>query len=161
MTATLAPGTAAPDFELPDQHEQTARLTDFAGKWLVLYFYPKDDTPGCTVEARDFSCAADGFSALGAVVVGVSPDPPSRHQRFIAKHELCIRLLSDPEHRVLLAYGAWGEKKRYGRVYDGVIRSTLLIDPAGTIVRVWSNVRVKGHVDEVLSELTARAGTGH
>ncbi len=147
------PGEMAPDFCLPSDEDREVCLHDLRGKWVVLYFYPKDNTSGCTREAVDFSQALEEFDKLGAVILGVSPDSVQSHRRFREKHNLRVTLLSDPEHRVLEAYGAWGLKKRYGREYYGVIRSTFLIDPEGRIVRVWPNVRVKGHVEDVLSTL--------
>ncbi len=143
----------AEDFELLDKDENRVRLSDYKGKWVVLYFYPKDNTPGCTTEAKDFTAYAKEFSKLGAEIIGISPDSPKRHQNFVQKHNLSITLLSDPEHRVLKLYNAWGKKKMYGKEREGVIRTTLLIDPEGNIVRRWDKVKVKGHVEEVLKTL--------
>ncbi len=152
MTPELKAGDKAPAFSL----ETTAgpkRLKDFAGGHLVLYFYPKDDTPGCTQEALDFTARAEAFAKAGAVVLGVSRDPLSKHEKFAAKHSLNVLLGSDVDGDVSEAYGTWQEKSMYGRTYMGMLRRTFLIGPTGRIVRVWPKVRVKGHADEVLSEL--------
>ncbi|WP_025209512.1 peroxiredoxin [Hippea sp. KM1] len=141
------------DFCLPDHENNQHCLEDFKGNWIVLYFYPKDNTSGCTREAVEFSQKKEEFERLGAVIIGISKDSPKSHARFIEKHNLSILLLSDEEHRVLEAYGAWGKKKNYGKEYYGTIRSTFLIDPDLNIVKEWKNVRVNGHVDKVLQEL--------
>ncbi len=146
-------GEPAPPFSLPDQNGEVVSLADFAGKWVVLYFYPKDDTPGCTTEACQFSEGIEAFSGLDAVVLGVSPDTPASHQKFIAKYDLKVTLLSDPQHEVLRAYGAWGEKKMYGKTVQGVTRSTVLIDPQGRIAHHWPNVKADGHADAVRAKL--------
>ncbi|MCA9521810.1 MAG: peroxiredoxin [Myxococcales bacterium] len=150
---TLQIGNAAPRFELLDHAGEGVSLDDYTGRWLVLYFYPKDDTPGCTTEAIDFTAALSSFAELGAEILGVSPDSPEKHQTFIAKHALGVRLACDPEHGMLSAYGAWGTKKNYGKEYQGVIRSTVLIDPTGHVAHHWRSVKVKGHVDAVLEKL--------
>jgi peroxiredoxin Q/BCP len=124
-------------------------LSDQKGKWVVLYFYPKDNTSGCTVEALDFTARINEFNKLNTVIFGVGPDSCKSHQNFTSKHELKVNLLSDPEHKVLKAYGAWGKKKNYGREYMGVIRSTVLIDPEGKIAEVWPKVNVKDHAEQV------------
>ena len=147
-------GEDAPDFCLPDYRGEEHCLRDYRGKWVVLYFYPKDNTSGCTREAKDFSQKKEEFEKLGAVIIGISKDSPKSHARFIEKHNLKILLLSDENHEVIEKYGAWGKKKSYGREYFGTVRSTFLISPEGKIVHVWRNVRVKGHVDEVLKKLT-------
>ncbi len=149
----ISEGIKAPDFALPDQEGRTHRLSDYAGRWVVLYFYPKDNTPGCSQEARDFNALLDRFGALGAVVLDVSKDPVESHHRFAGKLGLRFPLLADPETEVIRAYGAWGEKKLYGKEYEGTTRSTVLIDPEGRVARVWPKVRVKGHAEEVLAEL--------
>ncbi len=149
---------SAPDFCLPDHKGTKHCLSDFRGKWVVLYFYPKDNTSGCTKEAREFTAMKGEFEKLNAVIIGVSKDSPKSHEKFISKHNLNILLLSDEEHQVLEKYGAWGKKKNYGREYFGTIRSTFLIDPEGKIVKVWKNVRVKGHVEEVLKTLKEVVG---
>ena len=156
-------GEKAPAFALSNQDDRTVRLSEFAGQWVVLYFYPKDDTPGCTKEACEFSAGMDGFAGLDAVVLGCSPDDPARHRAFIEKHALKVTLLSDPERTVMQAYGAWGEKKLYGRTTVGVIRSTVLIDAAGTVAHHWRAVRAAGHAEKVrekLRTLREAAATG-
>jgi thioredoxin-dependent peroxiredoxin len=149
----IAPGTPAPPFELADQNGKIVSLKDYAGKWLVFYFYPKDSTPGCTIEANDFTRLAKDFKASGAEVVGVSPDNEKSHCRFIEKQGLTITLLSDPEHKVIEAYGAWQLKKFMGRENMGVVRSTWLINPEGKVAYTWSPVKVKDHAQEVLDKL--------
>jgi peroxiredoxin Q/BCP len=146
-------GDPAPDVCLPNQDGEEVCLKDYKGKWVVLYFYPKDNTSGCTLEAKDFTYSAKAFEEFGAVVLGVSPDSTNSHQKFITKHNLGINLLSDQEHKTLENYGAWGKKKMYGREFFGVVRSTYLINPEGKIEHVWPKVKVKGHVDEVLAKL--------
>ena len=150
-------GHQAPDFLLMNGDEKWVKLEDFRGKWLVLYFYPKDNTPGCTTEALDFTALKKDFEKAGAVIVGVSPDSCKRHRNFIEKKELAIKLLCDPEHRALEAYGVWQLKKNYGREYMGVVRTTFLIDPDGKIARVWPRVRVKNHAQAVLDTLRETA----
>jgi len=157
--AELVEGVEAPDFCLPSDEGREVCLRDFRGRWVVLYFYPKDNTSGCTREALDFTSRLNDFLSLGAVVIGVSPDPVESHRRFREKHGLRVILLSDVERRVLEKYGVLGIKKRFGKEYLGVIRSTFLIDPEGRIRRVWRNVRVAGHVDEVLEELRRLQGS--
>jgi peroxiredoxin Q/BCP len=149
----LKVGDAAPAFDLVGDDGARHTLASLRGKRVVLYFYPKDDTPGCTVEAKDFSAALAQFRALGAEVLGVSRDTTKRHQGFCQKHGLTVRLLSDEDAAVHQAYGAWGEKKLYGRVSEGCIRSTFLIDAAGVVRAVWSPVRVPRHVAAVLDAL--------
>ena len=153
MTA-LEKGQQLPDFRLQDQNELWRDAAEFRGRWLVLYFYPKDNTPGCTTEAKDFSCLIQDFAQRQAQVLGVSPDKAASHQRFIAKQELNLTLLSDPKHQLLQACGAWGPKKFMGREYDGVIRSTFLVDPQGVIRAAWTKVRVKDHATQVLKTLS-------
>lgn len=144
-------GAKAPAFNLKDQDGKTVKLSDFAGKQVVLYFYPKDMTPGCTTEACDFRDNNAKLQKAGAVVLGVSPDSEKSHQKFIAKHELTFPLLVDADHAVAEKYGAWGEKSLYGRKFMGIIRSTFLIGPDGKVKKVWPKVKVAGHVDEVLA----------
>jgi len=143
-------GKEAPDFCLPDYKGKEHCLNEFRGKWVVLYFYPKDNTSGCTREAKEFTEKKEEFEKMNAVIIGISKDSEKSHERFIEKHDLNILLLSDTEHEVMDLYEVWGKKKNYGREYFGTIRSTFLIDPEGRIVKKWKNVRVKGHVDEVL-----------
>lgn len=147
-------GSKAPDFQLEDHSGRTVSLSQLAGKNVVLYFYPKDDTPGCTVEACNFRDEHSALEKAGAVVLGVSPDDAKRHQKFIAKYNLPFPLLVDPDHKVAEAYGAWGEKSNYGRKFMGIIRSTFLIDAQGKVKHVWPKVKVNGHVNEVLAALT-------
>jgi len=141
------------DFCLPNQDGVEICLRDLKGKWTVLYFYPKDNTPGCTTEAKEFSELLDEFEKLGAVVIGISPDNPKKHCNFIEKHSLEITLLSDEEKKVLKAFGAWGKKKMYGKEYEGVIRSTFIINPQGKIVKEYKKVKAKGHAAKVLEDL--------
>ena len=143
----------APEFCLPNQDETEICLRDLSGKWVVLYFYPKDNTPGCATEACDFTNEFEEFEKLDAVILGVSPDSPKKHRNFIEKKDLKITLLSDEDKTVLKAYNAWGLKKNYGREYEGVIRSTFIINPDAKIVYEWRNVRVKNHVKKVKSKL--------
>ena len=149
----MKPGDEAIDFCLPDHEGKEHCLHDFRGKWVVLYFYPKDNTSGCTREAKEFTEMKDKFEKLNAVIIGVSKDSPKSHAKFIEKHGLKILLLSDENHEVLEKYGAWGKKKNYGKEYFGTIRSTFLIDPEGKIVHIWPKVRVNGHVENVLKKL--------
>jgi thioredoxin-dependent peroxiredoxin len=151
----LEPGDLAPDFALPDETGEIVRLSDFTGQRLVLYFYPADDTPGCTKEACQFSERSDAFADAGATVIGISPDGADKHRRFREKHGLTVRLLSDPAHEVMERYGAWGEKTLYGRKSLGVIRSTMLIGPDGRVERAWYQVRADGHAEKVLGSLKA------
>ncbi len=146
-------GQKAPEFCLPNSDEVEICLKDLRGKWVVLYFYPKDNTPGCTTEALDFTAHLEEFEKLGAIVIGISPDSCASHKRFIEKKELKVTLLCDTEKEVLKAYGAWGKKKMYGKEYEGVIRTTYLIDPEGNVAAVWPKVRVKGHIEAVLAKL--------
>src|ERR1041384_2826698 len=143
--AEIDAGAKAPAFSLPDQDGKTVRLADLKGRWVVLYFYPKDDTPGCTTEACDFTAGIEEFESMDADVLGVSPDGPASHRKFIEKHRLRVTLLSDPDHQVMEKYGAWGEKNMYGKISEGVIRTTLLIDPRGTVSHRWSRVKAAGH----------------
>jgi thioredoxin-dependent peroxiredoxin len=139
--ARLNPGDQAPEFQLPDQNGQMIRLGDFKGQKLLVYFYPKADTPGCTRQACSIRDAREQLSDLGLKVVGISPDQPARQQKFDAKYNLAFPLLADPDHRVAEAYGAWGEKTLYGKKSLGIIRSSFLIDAAGKIVAAWYGVK--------------------
>jgi len=136
-------GDQAPDFTLLNQDGKEVSLKDYAGKWLVLYFYPKDNTSGCTKEACDFTDELDNFASLNAAVLGISKDSIESHKKFIHKYNLGIDLLSDPDKTVHKAYGAWGIKKNYGREYEGTIRSTFIISPEGKIAALWRNVKVR------------------
>ena len=148
-------GDKAPAFTLARDGGGTVSLKDFAGKPLVLYFYPKDDTTGCTREAQDFSAALPQFRRAGAAVLGISKDTVKAHDKFVAKYELKLPLASDPEGTTIEAYGSWVEKTLYGRKYMGIDRSTFLIDGAGRIVRIGRKVRVAGHADDVLAAVKA------
>ncbi len=146
-------GDRAPEFCLPDTDNQETCLRDFAGMWVVLYFYPRDNTSGCTREALDFSAARDDLEHRNAVVLGVSADSVESHQNFVAKHDLKVTLLSDVERTVLARYGAWQLKKLYGKEFWGTVRSTVLIDLEGMIAYIWPKVRVNGHVEAVKQKL--------
>jgi len=152
MTQALEAGAKAPDFII----ETTAgrkQLASYQGKYLILYFYPKDDTPGCTNEAKDFSELSNQFELANAGILGVSRDSLAKHQKFVGKHDLKIELGSDEDGNVCESYGTWVEKNMYGRSYMGIARSTFLIDPKGRISRIWPKVRVKGHAQAVLESL--------
>jgi thioredoxin-dependent peroxiredoxin len=156
--ARLEAGDKAPAFTLPDQDEQRVALSSFKGAPVVVYFYPADDTPGCTKEACQFNDNLRAFDRSGVKVVGISPDGAAKHTRFREKYGLRFPLLSDPSHEVMEAYGAWGEKTMYGKKTTGTIRSTFLVDAKGVVRRAWYNVRADGHaakVLEALGELTA------
>src|SRR5262249_34918329 len=140
----LTVGAKPPAFTLPDQDDKPVKLSDYAGQWLVLYFYPNDDTPGCTTEACDFTNGLKDFEKLDATVVGCSTNKTESHRKFIAKYKLKVRLLSDPEHDMMAAYGAWGEKTLYGKKTIGVIRSTVLINPDGKVAYHWGHVKAAG-----------------
>lgn len=146
----LAEGMKAPEFSLPRDGGETVALSDFSGRKLVLFFYPKDDTSGCTAEAVAFTALEDKFKAAGAALLGMSPDSVKKHDKFIAKHELSVPLASDEEKTTLESYGVWVEKSMYGRKYMGVERSTFLIDANGNIEKIWRKVKVPGHADAVL-----------
>lgn len=154
---TIAEGDALPDLQLTLPDGGSIRLGSYTGAPFVLYFYPKDDTTGCTREAQAFSDHVEAFKRAGATVLGVSKDSPAKHRKFIAKYDLAVPLASDEEGRVIEAFGAWVEKSLYGRKYMGIDRSTFLFDAAGTLVRVWRKVKVPGHVDEVLEAVRALA----
>ncbi len=144
-------GAKAPAFKLPADDGSAVTLKSLAGKTVVLYFYPKDDTPGCTTEAIAFSALKKKFDAAGAVVLGVSKDTVEKHCKFRDKHGLTVRLLSDEDGKMLEAYGVWGEKSLYGRKFMGITRTTFLIDDKGVVRRVWPKVKVNGHAEEVLA----------
>lgn len=151
-------GQEAPDFELTSDSGQRVRLSQFRGSPVVLYFYPRDDTPGCTKQACGIRDSYDDFTERGAVVLGVSPDEESTHVKFKQRYGLPFTLLADPEHEVAEAYGVWGERKYMGRTYMGIERSTFLIDEDGRIEKVMRRVKPDTHVDQVLAALPARAG---
>lgn len=154
MSNTIpAEGDPAPAFTLRDAGGNDVSLSDFAGKPVIVYFYPAAMTPGCTTEACDFTAARPRFAGAGYTVIGISPDPPEKLARFTEKENLDVVLLSDPDRSVLQAYGAYGEKKNYGKTVMGVIRSTFAIDGAGTITHAWRNVKATGHVGRVLDNL--------
>ena len=142
-------GETAPDFTLTDRNGQEVKLSDYKDQWVVVYFYPKADTPGCTTQACDFTANFDEFRENNTTILGISNDPEAKIGKFIDKHDLKIILLSDPDHKVIEQYGAWVMKKMYGKEYMGTQRSTFLINPQGKIEEVWGKVKVKGHVEEV------------
>jgi len=151
----VSEGKPAPEFTLEDDAGETVSLSDFRGKPVVLYFYPKDDTPGCTAQACGIRDAYGEFEQAGAVVLGVSPDRVSKHVKFKEKYDLPFTLLADPEHEVAERYGVWGEKKYMGRLYVGVSRTTFVIAPDGTVAEVMENVKPDSHADDVLASLAA------
>jgi peroxiredoxin Q/BCP len=155
MSTNLKEGARAPDFCLTRDGGGTVSLKDFKGKKLALYFYPKADTPGCTIEAKDFSRLQPAFAKAGVAVVGVSADPVRKQDAFKAKHALATPLASDETHEMLDAYGVWAEKSMYGRKYMGINRTTVLIDGDGRIARLWPKVKIEGHADEVLAAAKA------
>ncbi len=156
----IEPGRAAPAFKLTDQTGQPHKLSNYRGKWVVLYFYPKDNTSGCTKQACGFRDTRDAFEARNAVVLGVSPDDEASHARFASKHGLTFTLLADPEKKACGAYGVWQEKSMYGRKYLGVVRTTYLIDPKGKVARRFDKVKVPGHAEAVLAALDELAASG-
>jgi peroxiredoxin Q/BCP len=155
LSARITEGDRAPAFKLPRDGGGTVSLAEFKGKPVVLYFYPKDDTPGCTLEAKDFTAEAAAFRKAGATVIGVSKDSVKRHDNFKAKYELDLILASDEAGKTLEDYGVWVEKMNYGRKYMGIERSTFLIDAKGVIAKAWRKVKVKGHAADVLASIQA------
>jgi thioredoxin-dependent peroxiredoxin len=151
--SVIAEGDKAPDFKLVDDQGQTVQLSKLKGRSVVVYFYPKDDTSGCTAEAKDFSCLADEFKAAGAEIIGISPDDVKSHVKFKAKYGLSHRLAADPEKEAAGAYNVWVEKSMYGKKYMGVERSTFLIGKNGKVAKAWHKVKVPGHAEEVLAAL--------
>lgn len=149
--SALAEGQKAPAFRLPRDGGNVVTLSDYIGQKLVLFFYPRADTPGCTREAIDFTRLKDAFTAAGTAVLGISADPLKAQEKFRDKHSLGIPLISDEQHEMLEAYGAWGEKSMYGKRFFGILRTTVLIAADGKVAKVWRNVRVDGHADEVLA----------
>jgi peroxiredoxin Q/BCP len=155
MATELTVGGKAPAFKLPRDGGGTVSLADFKGKALVLYFYPRADTPGCTRESIDFSKLKPQFAKAGADILGISADPVAAQDKFKAKHDLTVALGSDETHKMLEAYGAWGKKSMYGKSFMGIIRMTVLVGPDGRIARIWPKVRVDGHAAEVLAAVKA------
>jgi peroxiredoxin Q/BCP len=155
MGTPLAVGDKAPNFKLPKDDGSTVSLADFKGRKLVLYFYPRADTPGCTKESIDFSKQSAAFTKAGAEVIGVSADPVKAQEAFKKKHKLSVGLLSDETRTMLDAYGAWGKKSMYGKTFMGITRMTYLVGPDGRIVQIWPRVKVDGHVAEVLTAVKA------
>ncbi|WP_035799536.1 thioredoxin-dependent thiol peroxidase [Crocosphaera chwakensis] len=153
MSNLLEIGQNTPSFALNNQKGERIKLEDILGKWLVLYFYPKDNTPGCTTEAQDFTTLNPEFEKIGAKIIGISPDSEKSHYKFIDKYNLSIELLCDPDHKVAEAYGVWGLKKFMGKDYMGIIRSTFIINQQGNIAYIWRNIRVKNHAEKVLNKL--------
>jgi peroxiredoxin Q/BCP len=151
MSAKITAGDKAPAFKLPRDGGGEVTLAEFKGRKLVLYFYPKADTTGCTIEARDFTKLAPAFARAGTTILGVSADPVPKQDKFKQKHELSIALGSDESHDMLKAYGVWAKKSLYGRTYMGILRNTYLIGPDGKVARVWEKVKVAGHAEEVLA----------
>ena len=152
---TLKIGDKAPDFTMPAEGGKTVSLSDFSGRYLVLFFYPKDNTPGCTIEAKDFSSLKSDFKKQNADILGVSRDSVKKHENFIAKQDLTVSLGADLEGQVTEDYDVWVEKKMYGKTYMGIQRATFLIAPDGTIAEIWPKVKVKNHAQDVLDRLTA------
>lgn len=151
VSAKPLEGQTAPAFRLPRDGGNVVTLSDYAGQKLVVFFYPRADTPGCTREAIDFTRLKDAFTAAGTAVLGISADPLKAQEKFRDKHSLGIPLISDEQHEILEAYGAWGQKSMYGKSFLGILRTTVLIGPDGKVAKVWRNVRVDGHADEVLA----------
>ncbi len=151
----LEDGNKAPDFKLPDESGKTIQLSKLKGRAVIVYFYPKDDTSGCTSEAKDFSCMAADFAAAGADIIGISPDSAASHKKFIAKHDLSLHLAADEDKTAAEAYGVWVEKSMYGKTYMGVERSTFLVDKTGRIAKSWRKVKVPGHASDVLAAVRA------
>ena len=158
MTQIVEVGAKAPDFDVPNQYGKNVKLDDFTGKWLVIYFYPRDDTPGCTIEANEFTEFRKDFEKNGAVVLGVSPDNEAKHCKFIDKYSLGIDLLADVDKIMLDTYGVLQEKTMYGKTYMGVSITTYLINPDGSIAEAWTKVKAKGHAEAVLNRLVEIKG---
>jgi thioredoxin-dependent peroxiredoxin len=153
--SAITVGAKAPPFRLPRDGGSSVSLADFAGTKLVVFFYPRADTPGCTREAIDFTRLSRAFGECGTALLGVSGDPPKAQEAFRNKHQLSVPLASDEKHEMLEAYGAWGEKSLYGRTFEGIIRTTVLVGKDGKILKIWRHVRVEGHADEVLAAAQA------
>ncbi len=157
-TMKLKVGDKAPLFCLPDQDDKQVCLKDFGGRWVVLYFYPKDQTPGCTKEACEFTERLEDFARMDATVLGVSTDSTESHRKFAAKNKLSIELLSDPKHETIAAYGAWQPKKFMGKEFMGTVRATFIIDPKGKVAHIWPSVKPWGHANEVKQKLAELSG---
>ncbi|MCW5876862.1 MAG: thioredoxin-dependent thiol peroxidase [Anaerolineales bacterium] len=157
---TITEGQMAPDFSLNDETGKAHKLSDYRGQTVVLYFYPKDDTPGCTQQACDFRDSHQRYLAQGAVVLGVSPDSEASHQKFKIKHDLPFPLLADPDHAVCELYGVWQEKSMYGKKYFGVVRTTFVIDPEGRVAKIFEKVKVPEHSSKVLDVLESLGSPG-
>lgn len=153
MSKPIEVGDVAPNFTLQDHSGKDVKLSDLKGKTVIIYFYPKDFTSGCTTESCDFRDNYARLQSSGAEVIGISPDDSAKHAKFRDEYKLPFMLLVDADHKVMKAYGAWGMKKNYGKEYEGVIRSTFILDGKGNIAKSWRNIRVKGHVDKVLAEV--------
>lgn len=153
MEKILEVGSVIADFTLPSDNGKDFSINDFKGRNIVIYFYPKDDTPGCTIEAKDFSCKLDEFEKLNTIIVGISKDPINKHEKFRSKYELKHLLLSDVDGKICEMFNCWVEKSMYGKKYMGIARKTFLIDTNGVIVKIWPNVKIPGHVDDVLSSI--------
>ena len=153
MAKILEAGDKAPMFDIPNQDGNMIKLDDLLGKWSVIYFYPRDDTPGCTIEAKEFTELSSKFEEQGATIYGVSPDTEAKHCKFIEKHGLKVELLADTESIMLADYGVWQEKQMYGKTYMGVVRTTYLVNPDGNIAEAWTKVKAKGHAEAVLERL--------
>ncbi len=151
-------GVKAPEFCLKNQDGNEVCSRDFKGKWMVIYFYPKDDTPGCTTEACEFTQEFPNFLDMDAAVLGVSADTVEKHKKFVDKHAIHITLLSDTEHKMIESYGAWREKNMCGKKYMGIVRSTVLVNPKGEVAHYWDNVKAKGHAEKVKAELAKLQG---
>jgi peroxiredoxin Q/BCP len=151
----VSEGQSAPDVQLVTDDGEKTTLKSLKGRIVVLYFYPKDDTPGCTTEAKDFSCMIGDFKKSGAEVIGISPDSTDSHKKFRKKHDLEVKLASDSDKSIAEAFGSWVEKSMYGKTYMGVDRSTFLVDKAGKVARVWRKVKVAGHAEDVLAAVKA------
>ena len=149
----LVVGQKAPDFKLLDQHASEFNSNSLKGSWTILYFYPKDDTPGCTIQACDFTSDFEAFAKMDAKIIGISPDDSTSHQKFIDKFKLKITLLSDPEKLMIKAYDAWGEKNNYGKISTGLIRTTYILCPSFKIEAIYKNVRAKNHSQRILKDL--------
>ncbi len=149
----LQTGIQAPEFTLPDQKGQQHNLSNYNGRWVVVYFYPKDDTSGCTAEACSFRDSIDTYKEQGIVVLGISKDSVASHEKFMNKYNLPFTLLSDPEKKVIMQYEAWGKKKMYGKEYDGVLRISYIIDPEGMIRKVYEQVRPEEHAQQILQDI--------